>query len=134
MEERPVAEVLDEVGIVGEGEQAVPLGTLAAHLGDADGVTSAVRVERRHDVAPDTHTDQDVVAGPGGTIVRTSRTEVRGPGQQGRGTDSELIGSIQLLQMVAGGFGESVPDYGGQNTGGQIAGHRGVLGNQRTPL
>src|ERR1035437_2442292 len=110
MEERPVAEVLDEVGIVGEGEQAVPLGTLAAHLGDADGVTSAVRVERRRDVAADTHTDQVVVTGPGGAIVRAPRTEVRDPGQQGSGTDSELIGSIQLLQMLASGFGERVPD------------------------
>ncbi len=131
MEEGPIAEVLDEMGVVGEGEEPVPLGALAAHLGDADRLTPAVGVERRHDVAADAHPDQGVVAGPGGTVVRTSRTEIRGPGGQRRGPHPEALGPVHLGQPAAGRLGEGVPEPGGQHPGHQIAGHGGVVGNQR---
>jgi hypothetical protein len=76
--ERPVAQVLDEVLVVGERLQADPLRPLAAHLGHADELAPAIAaVDRDQRVAPDAGADELVGRRPRGDVVRTPRAEVR---------------------------------------------------------
>ena len=51
--EGAVAEVLDEVAVLGEGRHADPLRALAAHLRDAGDLALPLGVQQHHRVAAD---------------------------------------------------------------------------------
>ena len=84
--ERAVAQVLDEVRVVGERRQADPLRPLATHLRHAHELPAApALVEGDHGVAADPHAYELVRLGAGGGVVRAARAEV-GRAHRQRGT------------------------------------------------
>ena len=75
--EGAVAEVLDEVAVVGERRHADPLRALAAHLGDAGDVALALGVQEHHRVAADPGADERAFRGLHRAVVRAAGAEER---------------------------------------------------------
>ena len=97
--ESAVAQVLDEVRVVGERSEADPLRPLASHLRHANELPAApALVQRDHGVAADPHAHQLVRLGAGGGVVRAARAEVgRAHRQRGAGRGPGL--GVLLLQQ-----------------------------------
>ena len=78
VEQRAVANVLEEVRSVDERGDAEPLRTLVTHRGDADDVAATLGFHQHHHaVAADAGTDQRTFRRFGRRVVRAARAEVR---------------------------------------------------------
>ncbi len=79
VEERSIADVLEQVGYLGERGLSDPLAAFPTHLGDpGDGAVLAAR-NRHHDVTADSAACQRSLGYRGRTIVRASTAEIWGP-------------------------------------------------------
>ena len=102
MEERPVAQVLEDVRLRGEGRETDPVRPLATHLGEA--LRGAIH-PLHHVMAADAGIGARAVRNDRGRIMRTSSTEIGDALDQRLRADGVALGGFQLGQLG--------PDVGG---------------------
>ncbi len=92
VEERPVADVLEQVWRLGERRDADPLRALRAHVGDPD---DAAVHPHRHAVTADARGGHAALGHHGGAVVRAARAEEGGAGQGQR-----LRPALELVEVL----------------------------------
>ena len=104
VEERAVAEVLDDVVALDEGRHADPLGALVAHRGEPDDVADPLGLHQGdHGVAADAGTDQRALGHVGAEVVRAAGAEER------RAVDRQRDQRADLARRAAAGASRSSP-------------------------
>ena len=80
-----IPQVLDQMGLLDKGTHSDPLRALAAHLSQPGDAAHLFLVhERDETVASDAGADQRAIRRLRRRIVRTPRTEIRAPSDQGK--------------------------------------------------
>ena len=126
VEQRAVADVLEQVLVVDERRHPEPLGPLVAHRGEADDVAHALGFHHQDQrVAADAGTDECAVGNLGGGVVRAPRTEVR------RAIDGEGDELSRLGWRRGHAVGQSWLESRAQPRGDDVGVHRAGEGEQR---
>ena len=131
VEQGAVAQVLEQVGPVGEGGPADPGGPLAAHLVDGEG---PVVDPQRHGVAAHSPRGDGTLEHFGGAVVGAAAAEVGGALDLGAGGLAGLLDQGQPGLHLAARQGEPAAQPGGHDGGDAVGGELAVGGDQQAAL